>query len=75
MYVIDVLYGGMIMYNFEVFRNKTLICVGGTYDNLNTLGKKASSICKERNATHYCVFKIVDGERFYFDTVLLGRGN
>lgn len=32
------------MYNFEIFRNKTLVCVGGTYSNLDELGKKASSI-------------------------------
>ena len=57
------------MYNFEIFRNKTLVCVGGTYGNLDSLNERASSICKERNATHYVIFKIVDGERMYFDTI------
>lgn len=28
------------MYNFEVFRNKTLVCVGGTYGNLDFLNEK-----------------------------------
>ena len=54
------------MYNFEIFRNKTLVCVGGTYSNFDSLNERASSICKERNATHYVIFKIVDGEKNVF---------
>ena len=57
------------MYNFEVWRNKTLVCVGGGYGDIDSLNNRAVSICKERNATNYVIFKIIDGERMYLKTV------
>jgi alcohol dehydrogenase class IV len=57
------------MYTFDIFRNKTLVCVGGGYPDLDSAKARAIVICKERKATNYTIFKVVDGERMFLDSV------
>lgn len=59
------------MYTFEVFRDKTLVCVSGGYSDLDSLNIRATAICKERKVTSFTIFKVVDSERMFLDTIKL----